>query len=82
VLHNFIVDSGTDLTHPTGQTDFSNDGNNDDDPRNDLGCIASYVSVALEIYMPVLGLEASSFAGMGDMGHYWMTAASSVEVRR
>jgi hypothetical protein len=40
VFRNFIVDSGTDLTHLTGQTDFSNDGNDDDDPDNDLGCIS------------------------------------------
>jgi hypothetical protein len=40
VFRNFIVDSATNLTHPTGQPDFSNDGNHDDDPHNDLGCIS------------------------------------------
>jgi hypothetical protein len=42
VFRNFIVDSGAALTHPTGQNDFSNDGNDDDDPENDLGSI-SYI---------------------------------------
>jgi hypothetical protein len=39
VFRNFIVDSGTDLTPPTGQTDSSNDDKGNGDPYNDLGCV-------------------------------------------
>jgi hypothetical protein len=88
VFHNFVVACATDLTHPTGETDFSNDGNDDDGPRNDLGCISCILRLCRTQNFTIICRSwvwrhrlLPLWSVLEDMGDYGTTTASSVEVR-